>query len=154
MGSESAQESASYPGSIAPERRIAEKERMLRSIFDAITESVLLIERTGVVQAINQTAAERLNCRVEEAVGRSIGEILDKVACADVSATRASHFDEAVRTGKPVRFCDKRGDVFYDHTYYPISDEDGHVTHVVVFAADVTARVQAEQNRQRQFMGQ
>lgn len=126
------------------QRNACEKEQMLRATFDAITESVFLIDRAGVVRAVNETGAKRLGCRVENLVGRSSRELCPEIVPDSVRQARLARFAEVLRTGKPVRLVDQRDGMFFDQTHYPIFDERGRVSHVVVFAVDITARLKAQ----------
>jgi len=126
------------------QRNACEKEQMLRATFDAITESVFLIDRAGVVRAVNETGAKRLGCRVENLVGRSSRELRPEIMPDSVRQARLARFAEVLRTGKPVRLVDQRDGMFFDQTHYPVFDERGRVSHVVIFAADITARLKAQ----------
>ena len=131
------------------ERLAREKEQMLRATFDAITESVFLVDRDHVFRAVNETGARRLGCDVEYLIGRDGRTILPN----DVRDVRTRRFEEVVRTGTPLRLVDRRGEVSFDQTYYPVLDERGQVTHVVIFGVDITDRIRAEkellESRQR-----
>jgi PAS domain S-box-containing protein len=115
------------------ERAVADREHLLRSTLDAISESVVVIDRRGIVQHANRTAAERLGVEPNGLIGRN-----------GYDADRHQHFEQVLRTGKPVRLTDERDGIAFDQIYYPVMDAEGQVSHVVVFAANITARVRAE----------
>lgn len=126
------------------ERLASEKEQLLRATFDAITESVLLVDRGGVFRAVNRTAAERLGCRVEDIVGVNSREAGPEIMPPNVRQARLAHFDKVIRTGASLRLTDERAEMFFDQTYYPVFDDEGQVSHVVIFAMDITARITAQ----------
>jgi len=125
-------------------RYAGEREHLLRSTFDAITESVVLVDRAGTFQTVNQTAAERFNCRPEDLLGRNAGDLTPDVLPDDVREMRFTRFNQVLQTKQPLRLVDQRKGRFFDQTYYPVLDDEGAVTHVVIFAVDVTARIRAE----------
>jgi len=126
------------------QRNASEKEQMLRATFDAITESVFVVDRERVIRAANETAAKRLGCEVEDLIGRSPRHFGPDIMPEGVRKARVALFDEVLRTGKPVRVVDERDGRFFDQTHYPVFDERGRVSHVVTFAIDITERLQAQ----------
>ncbi len=121
------------------------REQMFRATLDAITETVAVVDRSGVIQAVNRTAADRLGCSKEELVGRDGRDPSCGLVPADVRNTRFICLDGVVRTGEPMRVVDARGGMTFDQTYYPVFDESGQVTRVVVFARDITEQKAAQQ---------
>lgn len=119
-------------------------ERMFQAILDAITETLVVLDSHGVVQAVNQTAADRLRCAKDDLVGCDGRNPTSRLMPTDVREARLACLDEVVRTGQPIRATDTRSGSVFDQTYYPVTDRNGRVTHVVVFAQDVTARVEME----------
>ncbi|MBN2131181.1 MAG: PAS domain S-box protein [Sedimentisphaerales bacterium] len=122
----------------------SEKEQMLRATFDAITESVFLVDREKVIRAANETAAKRLGCEVEDLIGQSPRKLSPDIISEGVRNARQAHFDEVLRTGKPLRLVDRRDGMVFDQTHYPVFDERGRVSHVVLVAIDITERLQAQ----------
>jgi PAS domain S-box-containing protein len=60
-------------------------------------------------------------------------------------ARRRKHFaDEVVRSGKPVRFEDRRGEIVLDNNVHPIFDEHGTVIKLAVYARNITEQRHAE----------
>jgi PAS domain S-box-containing protein len=51
---------------------------------------------------------------------------------------------EAIKEGRRVRSIDQHEDRYYDVHYYPISDENGEIERIAIFAIDVTKRKQTE----------
>ncbi|MHC4519429.1 MAG: PAS domain S-box protein [Planctomycetota bacterium] len=131
------------------ERLASEKEQLVSATFDAITESVFLLDRSGTLRAVNQTAAERLGCRVGDLVGIGSHTTSSEGTASVQWRSWLAHFSEVVRTKEPLRLTEEHGGVYFDQTYYPVFDSAGQVTHVVVFAADITARVKAERELKR-----
>ena len=127
--------------------------QILLAAFEAIAESVVVLDRSGVIQVVNQTAAEWLGCRREDLIGRDCHQIGSEIMPQDVRDALLASWDRVLRTGEPVRGIDPRGGQFSDRAFYPVLDATAQVSHVVMFAADVTSRVTAEkqllESRQR-----
>jgi len=120
--------------------RIRASEENLRSLFNAIDESVFLFHRDGTLLAANDTFAQRVGQQAADCIGKSVYELIP----ADVAEGRKVVLQDVLRTGRPVVFEDRRGDRWLHHSICPIFDDEGKVDRLAVFAVDITARRQAE----------
>jgi PAS domain S-box-containing protein len=131
----------------------SEREQVLRATFDAITETMVVVDRSGVIEAVNQAALDRLGCTREDLIGWNGRDLGPGIVSDGLRDGAFPHVMAVFQTGKPVRVTGEHRGRVYDQVYYPALDAAGQVTHVVVFAADITARVQAEkeliESRQR-----
>lgn len=125
---------------VEAESALRETNNNLDAIFNAITASVFLMDQTGKVLCANAELARRLDCRVEEVVGKFI---LDFVP-AEVADRRRRYGEEVVRTGKPVEFEDQRGDRVIATSMYPVFDSRGGVIRLAVYSQDVSEQRRAE----------
>ena len=123
------------------EQELRESQSNLRSLFDAISESVFLMDTEGIVLAANATFAERLGKRPEECVGASVYSLVP----SDTSARRREWVDDVIRTQKPVVYEDERDGRFLRHSICLVQGIDNHVKRVVVFAIDITELRRAEE---------
>ncbi|MDO8285614.1 MAG: PAS domain S-box protein [Rhodoferax sp.] len=113
----------------------------LDAILNATTESVLLLDPQGIVLVVNETAASRLGSNQTEILGKQVFDLFP----SDLALERRRQFEELIQSGTARQTEDTRaGRVFWTN-YYPIKDENQHVSAVVVFAIDVTERRQIEQ---------
>lgn len=115
-------------------------DEILRALFNAITESVFIMDRNGVVLVMNDTAARRIGKRPEEVVGRNVIAMIPE----DVARRRMKVIEKVFETGEAAYLQDRRGDFWLEQTLYPVKDAAGHVTSLAVFAIDVTARKKVE----------
>jgi two-component system, NtrC family, response regulator AtoC len=137
--------SASIGEDITQQREAEEALRVsketLEGVFHAITESILLCDVDGTVITANETAAARLGKTAEELAGTLVYDAFSP----DVAATRRGYGREVMRSGKPLRFQDKREDLFLDVNLYPIVGPDGSVARVAAFGRDMSDQRLAEQ---------
>lgn len=125
----------------AAEEALRQSEETFRALFNAITETVFIMDRGGVVLAINETGARRLGKRAEEVVGKNIFQIIPE----EVARRRMKVIEQVFESGETVRMEDQRGNIWFDQTYYPVKDAAGHATMLATFAIDVTAQKEAEE---------
>ncbi len=113
---------------------LAESEKDLAAMFNAIPDSLLLVDPEGQVIAINSTATLRLGERPEEIVGRSIYGFLP----AHVADSRRLRMEQALCSGEPVLFEDQRDGRFFSNHLYPIRNVQGQVDRLFIFGQDIT----------------
>lgn len=111
-----------------------------RALLNATTETAILIDTHGIVLAINMVAAKRLRKQPEEIIHHNLFDFIP----AKLAASRKEMVDELIRTGQPVQFQDERNGLFLDQTLYPVFDAQGQVSHIAIYAADITERKKLE----------
>ena len=122
------------------EAALRKNERTMRALIDAANESIWLFGLHGEVLAVNETGASRFGMSVEQVVGRKWQSFVP----AALKASRAAQINEIIRTGRPVFFEDNRNGICFDHTAYPVRDDNGTITAVAFFSRDITQRKLAE----------
>ena len=116
-----------------------------RGLLDATQESLLLLDKEGIIIAVNQTAARRLHRRPEELVGTNRFDILPQ----DLRESRKAHFNNVLQTGNPADFEDARDGMVFHQLYYPVQDKTGAIIGVAIFAQDITERKHMEEDLKR-----
>jgi PAS domain S-box-containing protein len=116
------------------EQALRESENLAHSLLNAPVDPVLLLDREGVVLDANPAAALSIGRHVNEIVRKSIFGFLSK----SVAEWRRIPFDQAVESGKPVRFEDQHRGKFWDHSLYPILNSEGKVAQIAVYIREVT----------------
>jgi PAS domain S-box-containing protein len=121
------------------ERKQSEEDRraneeILRSLFNAIHESVCLIDCDGRVLSANETFARRLKKQVDGCIGRSIYGLIP----ADLIANRKALVEKVIHTGQPITFEDERLGRWLSHSLYPVLAADGTVVRIAIYATDIT----------------
>ncbi len=115
------------------EQVIRAARETLEAIFNAITESLILLDRDGLVVSMNKTAAERLGETEEKLTGRSIYDLL-----APGTENRRAEYETVIQSRRPSRFEDKQGEMILDQHVYPVFGPDSSVERLAIFARDIT----------------
>jgi len=123
------------------EEALRSSQEAAQAILNATQEAMFLIDASGTILAINTAAARRLRAGPLQMIGRCIYDFLP----ADVARTRKAAGEEVIRTGRPIALKDERMGRYFDSVVYPVCDEAGQVTRMVVYSHDVTERKQMEE---------
>ena len=129
------------------EKELKESGKKLNAVLDATTETVLLLDKEGIVHAANQIIRERLGTTKEEIIGKRLYDFFPP----DVAETRRKKYNEVFNTGKPVRFEDSRAGMIFEQSVYPILDDGDQLIMVAVFANDMTKRKKAEKELEKAY---
>jgi PAS domain S-box-containing protein len=116
-----------------------------RGLLDATQESLLLLDKEGLIIAVNRTAAHRNQRTPQELIGTNRFDILPQ----DLRISRKAHFDSVLQSGNPADFEDSRAGMVFHHIYYPVQDKTGAVIGVAIFAQDITERRHLEDEMKR-----
>ena len=120
----------------AQEIAIRAQEEQLRTLFEAINDSVLLMDESGAIIAINDTGCLRFQVDKATVIGIDFISLL--------SATKADlykgHLDALKRLGTPQRFEDVTNGTAYLVSMFPVTGNDGRISKVAVVSSDITER--------------
>lgn len=119
---------------------LQEKEKTLQVIFNAVHESIVLVDTKGTVILSNKVGAERLGKTVQELLSTCLYDSFPP----DVAKLRKEYYDRVVLTGEPVYFKDARLGRNFEQYCYPIFNEGNRISGVAIFARDITGRTRAE----------
>lgn len=127
------------------ERKVAEdaareRDAVMRTALDATGEPVFVIGLEGEVLALNSIAAKRLNRTAADILSRPIFDFLPPY----VVEWRRARLAEALQGKQPVHVEDECDGCWLDHVIYPLKDDRGEVTKLVVFARDITEKKRFE----------
>ncbi|MDP2218372.1 MAG: PAS domain S-box protein [Methanolobus sp.] len=119
---------------------LKESERDVKAILNASTESVLLIDTSGIVLAANEAVAHRLGTDVETLKGKNVYDLISP----DVAQIRRKEVDKVIERGEPVHFEDVRGGRDMLNSIYPVFNSKKEVKRLAIFGIDITAIMRAE----------
>jgi PAS domain S-box-containing protein len=121
------------------EERLRTSEGRLMAILEAIDESIFLLDTEARVLMSNSITARRLGTDIEKL---KRGTVFDHTP-PEVRARRLALMKKVIEAGDSLQFEDERLGRNMQVTYYPVR-EDGRVSHVVVFAKDITEEKRAQ----------
>lgn len=127
---------------IKMEKELQHSRSNFEALFNAITESVCLVDRNGKVLSANETFAKRLGQNIEACIGVIIYSLIPE----EIAEQRKIHFEECFNTGKIITFEDNRHCRWMHHIIYPIVDNSSYISRAVIYATDITDRKLAEEN--------
>jgi PAS domain S-box-containing protein len=119
---------------------LREKDDRIQALFNATTDSVILLDPDGIILAANEIAARRRKVTPQEMVGTRIFDSLP----LEVAETRRIKLEKTARTGQPHVFDEEMGDRIYRVRLFPVAGPDGKTTHLASFSRDITERRHAE----------
>jgi two-component system NtrC family sensor kinase len=124
-------------------QRLLQSKELLQSVFDGITDVMVLLDRDLRIKMVNKAYLKRYGVTMEEVVDQPCGEHhagrVCPFSCCNVEKVIRSMTEEV--TGSD-------GDIFLVH-YYPILDDRGEVENIIRYARDVTAQKRVEQKIQQ-----
>lgn len=119
---------------------LKESKETLQAFFDAVYETMLLVDTEGKVLLANAVVAKRLGKDLTEILGTSIYDHLSD----DVAAYRKEQYKNVVVTGIPVHFQDERAGMVFEQYCFPVFGVGGKVTGIAIFAREITEHIKAE----------
>jgi PAS domain S-box-containing protein len=120
---------------------LRESRATARGLLDATQESLLLLDKEGIIIAVNQTAARRHQKTPQELIGANRFDLLPQ----HLRESRKFHFSNVLQTGNPADFEDVRDGMVLHHIYYPVQDKIGAIIGVAIFAQDISERKHMEE---------
>jgi PAS domain S-box-containing protein len=123
---------------IEMEDTLKKTEETARALLQSSSDSLLLLDTSGKVLALNEIAAENLGKGIRELLQSHVFDHMPK----NVAKIRRVYFKQNIDSGKPVRFVDEcKGRPFY-FSFYPIHDTKGKVARIAVKVKDLSKHKQ------------
>ena len=123
------------------QRFLHQAEETARALLNATTDSAILIDNQGKIQAINEIAAKRLSKNNVYLVHKNLLDILPP----DLARQRKIRIDQVLDTGDPLQFEDDYAGTVYLNSLYPVFDRQGKIQSLAFFSRDITAGREIEQ---------
>ena len=116
------------------EDELMKSEETVRALLNAPKDRALLLDREGRILALNETAAKAFGRRAEDLIGQNAFDLFPP----KLGKERRAYHERVVRTGKSIRYQDRRDGRWMDTTADPICDAQGRVARVAVVSRDMT----------------
>lgn len=132
---------------VRAEQALRESEETARALLNAPTDGAVLVDREGIILAMNATAERRFNEHAEKQglTGRDfIGTRVFDLFAPELRAQRRARNDEVFEAGERRHFEDERDGVWTDVTIDPVFDAEGKVRRLAIFSRDITDRKRDE----------
>ncbi len=131
--------------------QLQQTKENLSALLDATSDIALLIDTKGKILIINDEAANQLGGTVQSLQRKCAYDCFDQ----QTAKSRKKINDEVIRTGKAVRFEDQRLGRDFEHSVYPVFDDNNNVTRLAIFSKDVTqfkkAQTEIKEFHQKMF---
>ncbi len=116
------------------QKSASDAEETARALLNATSESAILINRKGVILAVNESAVCRLGRVNAKIIRMNIYDVLSEDSARQIK----QKIDEVIRTGDPIRFESENDGLSYANTVYPIFGRSGNVEKLAIYAMDIT----------------
>jgi len=110
-----------------------EREETAQALLNACTDSLILLDPSGTVLALNDTAARIMGKTVKEIVRSPITDHVTR----DVIIRRKPYFDQVISSGKPLRFTDENQGRSFAISLFPAKDSQGKVFRIAVYSQEI-----------------
>ncbi|UCF84459.1 MAG: PAS domain S-box protein [Desulfobacteraceae bacterium] len=121
-------------------KRLERSEATGRSLLNAVTDSMTLIDSQGRILALNQAAVHRFGKKRDELMGMNLYELLPPRSAKQLKLG----VDKVIDSRKPVSFEYRCVGHIFDKTLYPVLDRKRKVVGTAVYARDITRHRLAE----------
>ncbi|MDK2988969.1 MAG: hypothetical protein PWR16_498 [Methanoculleus sp.] len=129
------------------ELALQESEEQFRALLDATPDATVLIDREGIILALNEAMAARSERSIEELRGTCAYDLFPP----DLAASRKKWADEAFSSARPIRMTDEYEGRIFDHILFPVRGANGQVRRLAGISSDVTERKQVERIRREAY---
>ncbi len=125
---------------------LRQSTELLQSVFDGISDPLILLAPDGSLQMANQTFLLRNNLGMDEAIGLSIDAVSSEKQCLFSGQLQELDLNAKEPHTEEIQLDD--GSIF-DMYFYPILNRENSVHAIVCFAKDVTSLKETEQRIQQ-----
>ncbi len=102
-------------------RELQVRQQIQQAMLEATDQSILMLDRDGIIQMANETAARRMKTELKDFVGFCVWDLLPP----ELSRTRKAVADQVFETGKSTLIEDERDGIILESNLFPISDPEG-----------------------------
>jgi len=116
-------------------------EQKIRALIDATTDSVMLLDASGTILAVNEQGSRRRDLEMRDMIGRAMEEFLPR----EIAAARMAGLSQIAESRQWIDIEERLNGKCYQVRMFPVLDDSGEAAQVAVFSRDVTDRVRAEE---------
>jgi PAS domain S-box-containing protein len=127
-------------------QNLRQSTRLLQSVFDGISDLLILLAPDGSLKMANQTFLQKYDLGMSDAIGMNITTILSQQQ--SLSSVKLQAIDLLAKEPHTKEIQLNDGTIF-DTFFYPILQPDASVHSIICFAKDVTSIKETEQRIQQ-----
>ncbi len=127
-------------------QKLRRSSELLQSVFDGISDPLILFDPDGTLKMVNQAFLNRHNLTKDKALGKVIDRLGSEQPCLFTGLLQ--EFDLQAREPHTEEIQLEDGSIF-DMYFYPILNSDQTVRTIVCFARDVTGAKETERRIQQ-----
>jgi PAS domain S-box-containing protein len=116
------------------DKSVDKAERTARALLNATSESAILIDKKGIIIAVNEVAVHRLDKLKVKIIRMSIYDVLP----SDVAIQIKSMIGAVISSGEPIQFENESEGFLYVNTIYPVFGKHGNIEKLAIYSRDVT----------------
>ncbi|MEF3698581.1 PAS domain S-box protein [Desulfolutivibrio sp.] len=116
-------------------------EQKIRALFNATTDSVMLLDASGAILAVNEQGSRRRGLEMRDMVGRAMGNFLPP----EVATARKDGLAQIAASKHWIDIDERINGMCYQVRMFPVLDDSGEAVQVALFSRDVTDRVRADE---------
>ena len=111
-----------------------EQDESINNLFEAFSEPILFLDRKGTILFINHALKDQFKNQSKMIPGSNIFHLLS----LEHATEQRKKVEEALYTGERLFYENEFEGRIYRHTIYPIPNDDGEITNLLIFIIDVT----------------
>lgn len=116
------------------EQKLKEHDAMINTLINATSNPLILINRLGLIRAVNDAGAKKAGKLPEELIGTAFMGLL----VGGYITRRLADAVQQAASGKGSRFEEEYKGAMFDHSVIPIPGSQGTVQSIAVFLTDIT----------------
>ena len=126
--------------------KIFQSKELLQSVFDGITDPVVLITRLGTIKNVNKAFLDRYSITLDKVMEHSITTLPFKEQCPLIECGNILISPPEAPISRRINM--ENGEIFLIY-FYPIRNEGGNTDSIVCYVKDITDQKRLEQQIQQ-----
>jgi PAS domain S-box-containing protein len=126
--------------------KILQSKELLQSVFDGITDPVVLIDHQGKIKNVNKAFLDRYSVTLDQIVEHSIATLPFSGQCPLIECGDILHCLPDKPISRQINM--ENGEIFLIY-FYPIQDEQSNTGSIVCYVKDITDQKRLEQKIQQ-----
>ena len=120
------------------EEAVRRSEESTCTLLNASEDAIVIVDTEGIVLSANEVFAGRVGLSIDRFIGRNLVDFFPE----HLAQHRKDRGNEAIETGKAVRFSDIRNGRHLENIVCPLFDRNGKVERLAVVSRDITDQLQ------------